>query len=65
MEYAVPMIVKTDGPGVIVSDQRRESMGGLAKGLRIIEGFSSREFMSIAVRPACPAQLAPPPAVVC
>jgi IclR family pca regulon transcriptional regulator len=48
MEYAVPMIVKTDGPGVIASDQRRESMGGLAKGLRIIEGFSSREFMSIA-----------------
>jgi IclR family pca regulon transcriptional regulator len=48
MEYAVPMIVKPDGPGRIASDRRSESMGGLAKGLCIIEAFSSREFMSIA-----------------
>jgi hypothetical protein len=42
------MIVKPDGPGGTASDRRSESMGGLAKGLSIVEAFSSREFMSIA-----------------
>jgi IclR family transcriptional regulator, pca regulon regulatory protein len=48
MEYAVAMIVKPAGRGAVASDRRSESMGGLAKGLSIIEAFSSREFMSIA-----------------
>jgi IclR family transcriptional regulator, pca regulon regulatory protein len=42
------MIVKRDGPRGTASDRRSESMGGLAKGLSIVEAFSSREFMSIA-----------------
>jgi IclR family transcriptional regulator, pca regulon regulatory protein len=48
MEYSVAMIVKTVGSHEIDVDQRNEGMGGLAKGLAIIEGFASREFMSIA-----------------
>jgi IclR family transcriptional regulator, pca regulon regulatory protein len=42
------MIVKTVGSDEIDVDPRNEGMGGLAKGLAIIEGFASREFMSIA-----------------
>jgi IclR family pca regulon transcriptional regulator len=48
MEYSVAMIVKKAGSDGIEVDPRNEGMGGLAKGLAIIEGFTSREFMSIA-----------------